>query len=378
MAYLFAVGAALANALTTILQRLGVMEAPREHSMRLQLLLDAVRRPVWLAGFATMIGGFVFQAAALHYGTLSSVQPVLTLELPFLVAILGLWFRLAVGWREWLGAAMGAGGLAVFLYAASPQAGVRVPDLHVWGMVSFSVVAASAVAVTLARFGPPVWRAAAFGASAAVMFAFTAALIRQVMLDASRHSLGLFLHWPVYAMAAAGLMAVFLAQNAFHAGPVTASQPSLVIIDPLASIGIGVGLFGDRLRTGGRWVVLECIALTVLSIGGLVLARSPVVADLKGEEGELPGARSTGLPPRRRGTGRGGAVHGEVGLRRAGHDGPGYESPSQRLADPAPTAGGAGQVGDSGHEPPTTARRQGPSTRCGTGPPAEHDRPAGE
>lgn len=286
MAYAFAAAAALSNALTTIMQRLGVKEAPAADSMHLRLIAHAVRRPVWLAGFAVMVGGFVLQAAALHYGTLSSVQPVLTLELPFLVAILVLWFRVPVTWREWLGAAMGAGGLAVFLYAASPRVGSRTPDLRTWGMVAFSIIAACAVTVALARIGPPIWRSAMFGASAAIMFAFTASLIRQVMLDASHHWTSVVLHWQVYAMAVAGLLGVFLAQNAFHAGPVTASQPSLVILDPLASIGIGVGLFGDQLRTGGPWVLVECLSLSILCVGGFVLARSPVVADLKGEPGE--------------------------------------------------------------------------------------------
>lgn len=296
MVYVLAVGAALANALTTILQRLGVKEAPAGDSMHLRLLAYAVRHPVWLAGLGTMMAGFVLQASALHYGTLSSVQPVLTLELPFLVAILGLWFRLPVTWREWSGAAMGAGGLAVFLYAASPRQGLRVPPLHTWGLVSFSVVAACAVAVGLARFGGPNWRAAMFGAAAAVMFAFSASLIRQVMLDASHHWSGVALHWQLYAMVAAGLVGVFLAQNAFHAGPVTASQPSLVIIDPLASIGIGIGLFGDQLRTGGWWVVLESVALTILCIGGLVLTRSPVVADLRAASEDEFGHASPGAP----------------------------------------------------------------------------------
>lgn len=299
MAYALAVGAALSNALTTILQRLGVKDAPVEDSMRLRLVAYALRRKVWLAGFAMMVGGFVFQAAALHFGTLTSVQPVLTLELPFLVAILAVWFRVPVTWREWLGAAMGAGGLAVFLTAASPQPGARIPDLRVWGLVSFSVLAACAVAVALAQLGSPIWRAAMFGAAAAIMFAFTAALIRQVMLYASHHLAGLLLHWQLYAMAVAGLLGVFLAQNAFHAGPVTASQPSLVILDPLVSIGIGIGLFGDQLRTGDARVAVECVALSVLCVGGLMLARSPVVADLKAEQPAAGPSAGDGAPATR-------------------------------------------------------------------------------
>ena len=55
VAYVLAVGAALANALTTILQRLGVEQAPAEHTLRLSLLAYALRRKVWLAGFGVMV-----------------------------------------------------------------------------------------------------------------------------------------------------------------------------------------------------------------------------------------------------------------------------------------------------------------------------------
>ena len=70
-----------------------------------------------------------------------------------------------------------------------------------------------------------------------------------------------FLDWPPYALAGAGLAGVFLAQNAYRAGPVTASQTTLVVVDPLASIAIGIGLFGDHLQTGGGaggWEVVAC------------------------------------------------------------------------------------------------------------------------
>src|SRR5215469_5404288 len=115
MAYLLAVLAAFANALTTILQRLGVESAPENTTMRLSLMAHALRKKVWLAGFGVMIAAFLLQFAALHFGGLTSVQPVLTLELPFLVAILGTWFRHRLSWHEWAGAIAAAGGLSAFL-----------------------------------------------------------------------------------------------------------------------------------------------------------------------------------------------------------------------------------------------------------------------
>jgi hypothetical protein len=79
-------------------------------------------------------------------------------------------------------------------------------------------------------------------------------------------------------LAITGLGTVFLIQNALHAGPITASRTTMVTINPLVSIVLGVTLFADRLRTGPLWVSLEVAALAVLVAGVVVLARSPLVA----------------------------------------------------------------------------------------------------
>ncbi len=92
--------------------------------------------------------------------------------------------------------------------------------------------------------------------------------------------------WQIWGMALAGLLGVFLTQNAFHAGPVTASQSTLVIVDPLVSLLIGIGLFGDNLQTAGARGPLESLSLIVLFGGVYFLARSPLVATVRSEEEE--------------------------------------------------------------------------------------------
>lgn len=92
---------------------------------------------------------------------------------------------------------------------------------------------------------------------------------------------GLYRHWQTYALACFGALAVFLAQNAIHAGPIVASQSTIVLVDPVASILVGVGLFGDDLRTSGAWGPLEALSLLVMVAGAVVLAHSPLVAGLK-------------------------------------------------------------------------------------------------
>ena len=119
-----------------------------------------------------------------------------------------------------------------------------------------------------------------FGLAAAVGFAFTAALTKVVTAIIAVDWTTVFVHWQTYGLAACGVLSVFLAQNAYHAGPIAASQSTLVLVDPLASILIGVGLFGDQLRTAEPWGPLEALSLLVMFGGALTLCHSPLISGM--------------------------------------------------------------------------------------------------
>ena len=284
MVYVLALGAALANALTSIFQRMGVEDAPEGMTMRVSLLTHALRRGVWLMGFAFMLFSFVLQAVALHLGRLAQVQPVLTTELLFLVAILATWFRFRVGLREWAGVIAAAAGLTGFLICAQPTGGSQRPTNLTWALAGGVCVGFMAVAVALAYRGPRWWRAAMFGTAGAIGFAFTACLTKVTTDFIANDWASAFRHWQTYALAVFGVLSVFLAQNAYHAGPIAASQSALVLIDPLASILLGVSLFGDSLRTAGAWGPLEAFSLLVLFVGAFSLVQSPLVSGVKGDD----------------------------------------------------------------------------------------------
>src|SRR6185437_277113 len=111
------------------------------------------------------------------------------------------------------------------------------------------------------------WRSAMFGVAAAVAFAFTAALTKMVTSFVASDWVSIFRHWQTYGLAISGLLAVFLTQNAYHAGPVAASQSALILVDPLASILIGVNLFGKTLRPPAAWGPLEALSSWSSSAG---------------------------------------------------------------------------------------------------------------
>ena len=63
---------------------------------------------------------------------------------------------------------------------------------------------------------------------------------------------GMLTRWPVYALAAAAVTGTLLEQSALHVGPLSVSQLLLVMIDPLASIILGIWLFGERASLTAR------------------------------------------------------------------------------------------------------------------------------
>jgi drug/metabolite transporter (DMT)-like permease len=283
MAFLLAVLASFANALSAVFQRIGVQNAPTETTMSFSLISYALRRGIWLAGLALIGAGFVLQAVALRFGQLSSVQPIVTTELLFVVLILGAWFRYHLRWREWMGSLAAAGGLATFLAVAEPGGGNTVPGLGAWTEVFVAVGAVVIVTVALGFTGPRWFRAAMFGAAGALMFALSAALTKLFTTLVTQGWSHVFNHWEPYAMVATGIIGFFFAQNAYHAGPITASQATITIIDPLASVLIGIWLFGDRLRMASWRGPVEALAMLVMFGGVFVLCQSPLVAGTKDE-----------------------------------------------------------------------------------------------
>lgn len=303
IAVVFAALAAFINALASVLERIGIESAPESAALRASLIGHAVKQKIWLLGFGLSVIQFGFVATALKHGELSTVQPVLTTELLFLLLILGVWFRFHLGAREWLGALTIVVGLGGFFLAARPHGGQQLPSTPEWIVATAAVAGAIALGVLGALWGPRWWRAASLGAAAAVAAAYTSALTKAITSYLDHGWSAVFTHFQPYMLAVAGFGAIFLLQSALHAGPITASRTTLVTTNPLVSIVLGITLFGDILRGGPLWISLEVVALAVLVAGVVILTRSPLIAgspDGDTDDEKLGGARRramTVVPP---------------------------------------------------------------------------------
>jgi drug/metabolite transporter (DMT)-like permease len=301
-AIVFAVLSALSNAGSAVLQRLAVVDRTSEARSLWRTAIDLVRQPVWLLGGLFLIGTFGFQALALYFGPLSMVQPVLVLELIFTLGLRVFLLHDGIASRTWSAALMICLGLGAFLVVASPSEGTHVPNAGQW-MLAVGTRALIVVALLLlARYGSAARRAALFGAATAVVWSVDAAFMKQTVDELAHSGLpGLLTHWPLYAMIATGVLGTILLQAAYAVGPLAASQAPLLIVDPLASIVLGIELFHEQLRTGPGYVFGAVVSLAVLGAGVVMLSIwAPPV--MKAEHlARLPGHARPGadvaLPP---------------------------------------------------------------------------------
>ena len=288
MVYLFALAAAAVSATAGVLQRVGLETVPDSSAMRLSLLSQAVRRGIWLAGFGLLLLQFVLGAMALRFGPLGVVQPVLTTDLLFVVAILAVFLHRPIGSREVIGACGVVAGLASFLVLAAPTVGKGLPDNRAWWWVTAVTVSGAVVMVVATRWGPRWWRAAAFGTAAAALFAYNAALTKATTSLITEGWGHVFTHWEPYGIAVTGAVGFFFLQNALHAGPLTASRTAMVIVSPMASIVIGATVFAEHIRSTPAALAGEAAALAILFSGAFVLVRSPLVSGAGAEHPTEP------------------------------------------------------------------------------------------
>ena len=249
LAVLFGAATALSNAIAVATQHI----ASTRSAQRMKawaLALHLVRQPLWLFGWVALSGSLVFQALALHFGPMSLVQPILVSELVMALVLRQVWIHQAIRPVTWAAALVTCGGLATFLVATSPSGEAVVPRTSTWIAPVALSVGVAAILVLAALRGSPFRRAGLLGAATGVLWALEATFIKATadVLVAGGIST-MLTSWPLYALIGCGAVGLLTEQAALHVGPLKISQPIIVIVDPLASIVLGVSLYHERLVT---------------------------------------------------------------------------------------------------------------------------------
>ncbi|HEY6474163.1 MAG TPA: DMT family transporter [Acidimicrobiales bacterium] len=270
----FALAAALANAVHLMAQHAASIGVSDSHRGR-KLVAHLMRHPLWLLGWVAAAAGFAFQAVALHSGQLSIVQPLLVTELVFALLLRRFWVRQHVAKMAWTAALITCAALAVFLTVAQPHGGHLHPDVADWVTALAVFGGAIALLAVLARWGTPVRRAALYATAASITWALMAAFIKATtdLLTASG-LVATLEHWPLYALIASGVVGSVLQQAALQVGPLSVSQPLIVVVDPAVAIVLSVWIFDERFTEGVARRIVAAVAFCVMAIGVTVLSRT--------------------------------------------------------------------------------------------------------
>ena len=175
----------------------------------------------------------------------------------------------------WTAALVTCAALAVFLTAAQPHGGHVQPDATDWASALAAFGGAVAVLAVLASRGSPVRRAALYATAASITWALMAAFMKATtnVLTVSG-PVGTLTHWPIYALIASGVLGSVLQQAALQVGPLSVSQPLIVVVDPAVAIVLSVWVFDERFTVSLAQKVVAGVAFCVMAMGVTILSRT--------------------------------------------------------------------------------------------------------
>jgi drug/metabolite transporter (DMT)-like permease len=287
LAVVFALCAALLYGAGNALEHRVVNETDRDPRLHVGLLAKLARSPLWLLGTFGDVAAFGFQAAALAYGNLLFVQPLLVCGLLVGLPLSARWTRQPMRPREYATAAVLCAALATFLILADPSGGHTSAPLTSWVRVGGTVAVLVAAAVVTATRTRGHVRAALLGFAAGGLFGITAALTRTFVVHIQQGVPYTAHHWEVYALALLSVTGILFTQHGFQNAALSASLPALEATEPVIAATLGVILFHEQLN-GQTALDNVLIAAAIITVLGCVI----VLAGSAGRRAPQPEPRA--------------------------------------------------------------------------------------
>ncbi|HET6825038.1 MAG TPA: DMT family transporter [Amnibacterium sp.] len=271
-----AVGAAIAGAASFgtagLLQNSASSQAPKEKTLRPQLLVELMRIRPFRWSVVLSILGFALQATALRFGPLGLVQPILVTGVLFYLGAAAVSRHRLPDLRLVGAAVLTTVGLAAFLLSADPgqghgPSGARNTVGGIWvGAVLLGILVACLIAAGFIRR----YRAIPLATASAICFGSTASLARSLLDSANLQSP--FGQWQLYVIIVLGPAGFLLNQNAFQAGRAGSVAVALITVgDPIVAITIGAAWLDEPLSSGALRLAIDAAALVAITAGIVLL-----------------------------------------------------------------------------------------------------------
>lgn len=295
-----ALGAAAAFGVANVVQMHAARRTESGDRIDPRLLGRLVQDRLWLLGLLMSAAGFGLQAVALFLAPVVLVQPLIVTELLFALPLAAAFAGTRLQVREWVGALIVAGGLAMFMLVAHPSGQrTHVPAVKWVAMVaSIAVVVSVFVIIGERHQRRPMVRASALAAGASACFGLMSVETKVVghqFADDRVHALS---HSQPYLLAITAITGLLLLQTAFRIAPLSVSLPIIDIGEPVIASLLAIFAFGEHVGHGVTTFALAASAAGIAAVGVAVLDTSPLIRSAQHELTEtLDRSRVGGAEP---------------------------------------------------------------------------------
>jgi drug/metabolite transporter (DMT)-like permease len=272
---LLALAAAVTSALGIVIRQRATLEIPQEEGVSTTMFKKLVRNRLWWAGTAVASSGYGFQALALTWGSLILVQPLLVSALLFALPMSARMAHRRVTTHDWVWALVLTFGLATFVTLARVQPGNYRPLPAVWILATVLCVAVVAACVIGGARTEGRRRALLIATAVGVLFGVVSVLTKVTVQRLNTEGpLGTLIVPAPYLVVILGVGATLLQQSAFHAGALQTSVPTMLVLEPLVAVSLGVIVLGEALSvTDPRTVAALALAVVAMAAATIALGR---------------------------------------------------------------------------------------------------------
>ncbi|MGC2653373.1 MAG: DMT family transporter [Mycobacterium sp.] len=274
IAALLALLAALASAVGSVIRQRSAHEVTDEQVGHFALFGKSLRDTRWWLGSGGAVANYALLAFALGLGSVTLVTALQVTALLFAMPIYARVTHHRVTRWEWTWAVLLAVGLAVFVAVGEPEAAHSRGSLKAWLVVAAVAVPLLMLCVLAARMleGRPVAAvllAVVAGSSLAVF-----AVLTKGVVDLLGKGFVDVLHAPeFYAWIPIALAGMIFQQSAFRAGALTASMPTVTVVEPVLASALGVSVLGETLDARGPRMLALAAAAALVIVATWALAR---------------------------------------------------------------------------------------------------------
>lgn len=290
VAALLALGAAFFIAVGDVMHQRTAHDVTDEPVSYLGLFTRLLRDRQWWLGSLVSAAGFVLQAAALGLGSVLLVQAVLVTSLLFALPINARLTNHRVSRFQWTWAALLAASVAVIVTVGNPTEGHSRASLETWTLVLAVLGPALVACVIGARIFTGSVSAVLLALVSGALWGLFAVLTKGVVHRLDDGILALVRMPELYAWVAVAIAGTAWQQSSFRAGALTASLPTMTVTEPVVASVLGVVVLGETLRPGDAGWLTLIVAVAVMVVATVALARGEAATTAAGE----PAGRGAG------------------------------------------------------------------------------------